>query len=56
MPTDQELKDISLEILRDLGACPAISFMEEPVAAYVQRYLRGLGVCPRNNVLNDMRH
>ena len=49
MPTDQELKDISLEILRDLGACPAISFMEEPVAAYVQRYLRGLGLSARGD-------
>ena len=55
MPTDEELREMScrgdgdLEILRGLGACPAISFMEGPVATYVQRYLGGLGLSARSD-------
>ncbi len=54
MPTDEELREMSLEILRGLGACPAISFMEGPVATYVQRYLGGLGLSARSDSYGNL--
>ena len=31
-----------MDLLRGLGACPAVSFLEGPVAAYIQESLRGM--------------
>ena len=44
MPIDDVTKKLSLDLLRDLGAYPAVSFREGAVAAYVERYLGELGL------------
>lgn len=46
MTIDERTKDISLEILKDLGARPAVSFAEGPVAAYIWSRLKNLGLSP----------
>ena len=46
MTIDERTKDISLGILKDLGACPAISFAEGPVAACIWSRLENLGLSP----------
>jgi endoglucanase len=44
MPPDEGIKTLSLEILKGLGECPAVSFMEGAVASYIQRFLQDLGL------------
>jgi endoglucanase len=44
MPPDEGIKTLSLEILKGLGECPAVSFMEGAVASYIQRSLQDLGL------------
>ncbi len=50
MPADEgikgmkDIKDLSLELLRELGGCPAVSFLEGAVAACIQRSLQDMGV------------
>ena len=44
MPPDEAIRTLSLDLLRDLGQCPAVSFMEEPVATCIERYLGGFGL------------
>ena len=47
MPGDGTLRTRSLDLLRGLGGCPAVSFLEGPVSAFVQRSLEGAGVATR---------
>ena len=42
--SDESLKSRSLEILAGLGDCPAVSFQEHLVAAYVRSTLEGMGL------------
>jgi len=44
MDTTEQIKTLSLDFLRALGGCPAISFMESAVAACIQRFLQGTGL------------
>ena len=49
MTNDKHIQDLSLGILRDLGACPAVSFAEGPVAACIWRRLKSLGLSPNTD-------
>lgn len=42
--SDESLRSRSLEILAGLGSCPAVSFQEHLVAAYVRSTLEGMGL------------
>ena len=44
MPGAEQLREFSLNLLRELGGCPAIPFMEAEVAAVIRRTLRGMGL------------
>jgi endoglucanase len=44
MPPDEGIKTLSLEILKGLGECPAVSFMEGAVASYIQGFLQDFGL------------
>ena len=44
METNDRVETLSLELLRDLAARPAVPFHEGPVAACIQRYLQGLSL------------
>ena len=44
MDTREQLKTLSLDLLREIGSCPAVPFMEQMVASAIERTLQGLGV------------
>ena len=39
-----QVKSLSLNLLRELGGCPAVSFQEEAAATCIQRLLKGMGL------------
>ena len=44
MAAYEKRRALLLELLEGLGACPAVSFLEGPVAAYIQRSLSSMGL------------
>ena len=44
MTATEDNRTLSLNLLRDLGACPAVAFQEAAVAANIQRFVSGLGL------------
>ena len=54
MPADAAIRTLSLDLLRDLGQCPAVSFMEGPVAACIEAYLNGLGLSVERDVYGNL--
>ena len=45
--------DKDIGIIRDTARTPIV---DRDLLAWMEQETRELGVCPRNNVLNDMRH
>ena len=44
MPTDDDIRNLSLDLLEGLGGCPAVAFHESRVAAYIQGWLGSVGL------------
>ena len=44
MPTDDDIKSLSLDLLKGLGGCPAVAFHEGRVAAYIRDWLGSVGL------------
>lgn len=44
MPASQAVKTHAIGILSELGSCPAVSFLEDPVAARIETYLQDMGL------------
>ena len=61
MDTREQIKSLSLDLLRELGGCPAVSFMEGAVAGCIQRSLQGTGLSVErdgygNLIAHNLRH
>ena len=54
MSSDAEIRTLSLELLRNLGQCPAVSFTEEPVAAWIETYLGDPGLSVERDVYGNL--
>ena len=54
LPADKEIKDLSLQLLQDLGSCPAVPFFEGRVAHCARRYLAGIGLSPETDVYGNL--
>ena len=44
MPTDDDIRNLSLDLLEGLGGCPAVAFHESRVAAYIHDWLGSVGL------------
>ena len=61
MDTREQIKTLSLDLLRELGGCPAVSFMEGAVADCIRRTLQGTGLSVEqdgygNLIAHNLRH
>ncbi|MCE2464370.1 MAG: hypothetical protein J4F46_10820, partial [Dehalococcoidia bacterium] len=61
MYTHEQIKTLALDLLRELGSCPAVSFMEGAVADCIRGSLQGTGLSVEqdgygNLIARNQRH